>query len=90
MVEAGDGILVIEAMKMEHRLAAQLAGVVHLAARVGDRVAADQELAVIEAAEPAPAPAPAGPEEEDSTAPTRDGEGAALRRLRFPTTEGRP
>ncbi|MGA0568690.1 acetyl/propionyl/methylcrotonyl-CoA carboxylase subunit alpha [Rathayibacter sp. KR2-224] len=90
VVEVGDGILVIEAMKMEHRLAAQLAGVVHLAARVGDRVAADQELAVIEAAEPAPAPAPAGPEEEDSTAPTRDGEGAALRRLRFPTTEGRP
>ena len=49
-VEAGASILVIEAMKMEHRLTAPVAGVVRLSARVGDRVAADQELAVIEPA----------------------------------------
>ncbi|WP_026940401.1 acetyl/propionyl/methylcrotonyl-CoA carboxylase subunit alpha [Humibacter albus] len=47
-VEAGTGILVIEAMKMEHRLAAPGAGIVRLAAAVGDRVAADQELALID------------------------------------------
>ncbi|MHA7987006.1 acetyl/propionyl/methylcrotonyl-CoA carboxylase subunit alpha [Rathayibacter sp. CAU 1779] len=52
-VADGAGLLVIEAMKMEHRLTAPHAGVVHLAVAVGDRVTSDQELASVEAiAEP--------------------------------------
>lgn len=48
-VEAGAPVLAIEAMKMEHTLTAPLPGRVSLKAAVGDQVAVDQVLAVIEA-----------------------------------------
>ena len=44
-VEAGAPVIVVEAMKMEHTLTAPTAGVVALAAQVGDKVAAGQTLA---------------------------------------------
>ncbi len=44
-VEAGVPVIVVEAMKMEHTLTAPTAGVVALAAQVGDKVAAGQTLA---------------------------------------------
>jgi acetyl-CoA/propionyl-CoA carboxylase biotin carboxyl carrier protein len=78
VVEAGAGILVIEAMKMEHRLTAPVDGVVRIAAQVGDRVAADQELAVIAPVDPVP---PA------RSAPTKGGLAADEGRA-IPTTEG--
>jgi len=78
VVEAGAGILVIEAMKMEHRLTAPVDGVVRIAAQVGDRVAADQELAVIAPVDPVP---PA------RSAPTKGGVAADEGRA-IPTTEG--
>ena len=46
-VEAGQLLLSVEAMKMEHQLTAALAGTVHVAARVGDLVKAEQLLATI-------------------------------------------
>jgi acetyl-CoA/propionyl-CoA carboxylase biotin carboxyl carrier protein len=54
-VDAGQVLVSIEAMKMEHQLLAPLAGTVHLSARQGDLVKADQVLATIHphaAAEP--------------------------------------
>jgi acetyl-CoA/propionyl-CoA carboxylase biotin carboxyl carrier protein len=80
-VEAGTGILVIEAMKMEHRVAAPLAGIVHLAVRVGEHVAGEHPLAVIEPLVPT--------RDEDDTAPTQGGTPAAHDRRAIPTTEGR-
>ncbi|QDZ13493.1 acetyl/propionyl/methylcrotonyl-CoA carboxylase subunit alpha [Humibacter ginsenosidimutans] len=81
-VEAGAGILVIEAMKMEHRVVAPLAGTVRLTSRVGDHVAADQPLALIE---------PVVPTRDDETAaPTTGGPTAADDRRPIPTTETRP
>ena len=46
-VEAGQLLLSVEAMKMEHQLTAALAGTVHLTAGTGDLVKADQVLATI-------------------------------------------
>lgn len=46
-VESGVPVLVVEAMKMEHTLTAPTAGVVALAAKVGDKVAAGQTLAQV-------------------------------------------
>lgn len=46
-VGAGDVLVSVEAMKMEHHLVAPLAGTVHLTARTGDLVKADQVLATI-------------------------------------------
>lgn len=46
-VEAGEVLVSVEAMKMEHHLVAPLAGTVHLTARTGDLVKADQILATI-------------------------------------------
>ncbi|MBT2519232.1 ATP-grasp domain-containing protein [Streptomyces sp. ISL-90] len=47
-VEAGDAVVAIEAMKMEHRVIATLDGTVRLAAAMGDLVARDQAVARIE------------------------------------------
>jgi acetyl-CoA/propionyl-CoA carboxylase biotin carboxyl carrier protein len=46
-VRAGEVLVSVEAMKMEHHLVAPLAGTVHLTARTGDLVKADQVLATI-------------------------------------------
>ena len=46
-VAAGQVLVSVEAMKMEHQLLAPLAGTVHLTARAGDLVKADQVLATI-------------------------------------------
>ncbi|WP_156999621.1 ATP-binding protein [Agromyces terreus] len=54
-VAAGDPVLAVEAMKMEHRITATSDGIVHLAASVGDLVSRDQAVARIElAADPEP------------------------------------
>jgi acetyl-CoA/propionyl-CoA carboxylase biotin carboxyl carrier protein len=50
-VEAGDTIVAVEAMKMEHALTAPVAGVVRLNVAVGDLVRRDQVVARIEAHE---------------------------------------
>jgi acetyl-CoA/propionyl-CoA carboxylase biotin carboxyl carrier protein len=52
-VEAGQPLLVLEAMKMEHVLHAPLAGTVELLVRVGDQVAVDQVLARVTPPDPA-------------------------------------
>ncbi|GAA1801870.1 biotin carboxylase N-terminal domain-containing protein [Agromyces neolithicus] len=61
-VEAGDAIVAIEAMKMEHRVVAALDGTVRLAVAVGDLVGRDQAVARIEphpaASEPDPSDGP--------------------------------
>ncbi|MCC3280620.1 biotin/lipoyl-binding protein [Arthrobacter sp. zg-Y40] len=71
-VAAGDPLLSVEAMKMEHQLRAPVAGRVSLSLHPGDLVKADQVLATVtpDLAGPAPAsPDPAVPEstEPDST-----------------------
>lgn len=46
-VQAGQVLVSVEAMKMEHQLVAPFAGIVHVTARTGDLVKADQILASI-------------------------------------------
>ncbi|MUK02391.1 biotin/lipoyl-binding protein [Vibrio cholerae] len=48
-VQAGDVLVAVEAMKMEHQLTAALSGVVRLSLRPGDLVRAQQVVATIEA-----------------------------------------
>jgi acetyl-CoA/propionyl-CoA carboxylase biotin carboxyl carrier protein len=48
-VEAGQVLLSVEAMKMEHQLLAPLDGTVHISVNAGDLVKADQVLATIHA-----------------------------------------
>ena len=48
-VEAGQALLSVEAMKMEHQLVAEVAGTVHTSVKAGDLVKADQVLATIHA-----------------------------------------
>ncbi len=48
-VTAGSAIVVVEAMKMEHTLTAPIDGVVAIATRVGEKVAAGQALAQVAA-----------------------------------------
>ncbi|MGH1526247.1 biotin carboxylase N-terminal domain-containing protein [Leifsonia sp. L25] len=61
-VAAGDTVAVVEAMKMEHRLVAPIAGTVTVKVAPGDLVKLDQLVAVVDAPEtgaletPAPAP----------------------------------
>jgi acetyl-CoA/propionyl-CoA carboxylase biotin carboxyl carrier protein len=52
-VEAGQVLLSVEAMKMEHQLVAPLDGTVHISAASGDLVKADQVLATVHPAAPA-------------------------------------
>ena len=54
-VTAGQVLLAVEAMKMEHQLVAPLDGTVHISAGTGDLVKADQVLATIHPAEPSKA-----------------------------------
>ncbi|RAX47621.1 acetyl/propionyl-CoA carboxylase subunit alpha [Arthrobacter sp. AQ5-06] len=46
-VEAGQVLLAVEAMKMEHQLVAEVAGTVHISVKAGQPVKADQVLATI-------------------------------------------
>ncbi|MEC5181092.1 ATP-binding protein [Arthrobacter sp. CG_A4] len=55
-VTAGQVLLSVEAMKMEHQLVAPLAGTVHISISSGDLVKPDQVLATIHPAVPAAAP----------------------------------
>ena len=72
-VQAGEVLVSVEAMKMEHHLVAPLAGTVHLAARTGDLVKADQVLATVHPHSTDTQPAPGNTE----TATDEDqGEGA--------------
>ncbi len=60
-VQAGDVLVAVEAMKMEHQLTAAVSGVVRLSLKPGDLVKAQQIVATIEAAsESTPVP-PASP-----------------------------
>ncbi len=72
-VQAGEVLVSVEAMKMEHHLVAPLAGTVHLSARTGDLVKADQVLATVH-----PHPTGAGPSSTDTetVADEDQGEGA--------------
>lgn len=49
-VEAGQVLLSVEAMKMEHQLVAEVAGTVHVSVTTGDLVKADEVVATIHAA----------------------------------------
>ncbi|UNK44835.1 acetyl/propionyl/methylcrotonyl-CoA carboxylase subunit alpha [Arthrobacter sulfonylureivorans] len=55
-VSAGQPLLTVEAMKMEHQLSAGIAGEVSINLKPGDLVKADQVVAVVRAADPAPGP----------------------------------
>ncbi|MBM7830971.1 acetyl-CoA/propionyl-CoA carboxylase biotin carboxyl carrier protein [Agromyces cerinus] len=44
----GDAVIAIEAMKMEHRVTASVAGIVRLAVAVGEQVSRDQSVARVE------------------------------------------
>lgn len=72
-VQAGEVLVSVEAMKMEHHLVAPLAGTVHLSARTGDLVKADQVLATVH---PHPADAEPAPADTDTDTATSQGEGA--------------
>jgi acetyl-CoA/propionyl-CoA carboxylase biotin carboxyl carrier protein len=58
-VEAGQVLLSVEAMKMEHQLVAPLDGTVHISVGPGDLVKADQVLATIHTAVQAAPPSKA-------------------------------
>ncbi|WP_166851706.1 biotin carboxylase N-terminal domain-containing protein [Isoptericola sp. BMS4] len=55
-VTAGQTVVVVEAMKMEHALVAPADGVVHHSVRPGDQVRRDQVVAVVEPADTSDAP----------------------------------
>ncbi|WP_457949281.1 acetyl/propionyl/methylcrotonyl-CoA carboxylase subunit alpha [Pseudarthrobacter sp. alpha12b] len=76
-VKAGEVLVSVEAMKMEHHLVAPLAGTVHLAARTGDLVKADQILATIHPHPTGTEPASTGTDAAtDTDTPAEQGEGA--------------
>lgn len=68
-VTAGQPLLSVEAMKMEHQLTAPASGVVSLNLQPGDLVKADQVLAVVT---PEPADHPVSPEATNPAAATND------------------
>jgi acetyl-CoA/propionyl-CoA carboxylase biotin carboxyl carrier protein len=73
-VAAGQVLLSVEAMKMEHQLVAEVAGTVHTSVKAGDLVKADQVLATIHELPADPAGDPAqGP---IKTSSPNTGEGA--------------
>jgi acetyl-CoA/propionyl-CoA carboxylase biotin carboxyl carrier protein len=72
-VEAGQVLLSVEAMKMEHQLLAEVAGTVHTTVKAGDLVKADQVLATIHAV---PHDSPTGPTTNTLNDPINTGEGA--------------
>lgn len=61
-VEPGQAVLAIEAMKMEHRVTAEVAGVVRVRVAVGEQVARDQVVARVEHAAEQDAAGPAASE----------------------------
>jgi acetyl-CoA/propionyl-CoA carboxylase biotin carboxyl carrier protein len=73
-VEAGQVLLSVEAMKMEHQLLAPLDGTVHTAVNAGDLVKADQVLATIH---PPAVHTSKAPSAEDSTTEASMAIGAA-------------
>jgi len=60
-VEQGDTVVVVEAMKMEHRLVAPAAGTVTVRVAPGDLVRLDQVVARVDAEEPGAASTPSAP-----------------------------
>jgi acetyl-CoA/propionyl-CoA carboxylase biotin carboxyl carrier protein len=66
-VTAGQPLLSVEAMKMEHQLTATISGTVRLDARQGDLVKAEQVLATIH-----PEPSAGGPPQEADGPPSAD------------------
>lgn len=70
-VRAGEVLVSVEAMKMEHHLVAPLAGTVHLTSRTGDLVKADQVLATVH-----PHPVETEPVSLSTNTDTTQGEGA--------------
>jgi acetyl-CoA/propionyl-CoA carboxylase biotin carboxyl carrier protein len=52
-VQAGQVLLSVEAMKMEHQLVAEVAGTVHVSVTTGELVKAGQVVATIHADQPA-------------------------------------
>ena len=80
-VEAGDTLVTVEAMKMEHRLTAPVAGIAHVTVTPGDLVKLDQLVATIDvepATETDPTTETAAPVDDTTvdptTAPTRSAE----------------
>jgi acetyl-CoA/propionyl-CoA carboxylase biotin carboxyl carrier protein len=68
-VTAGQPLVIVEAMKMEHTVTAPAAGVVaELTAKAGQQVRMDETLAVI-----GPPPADTGPQSADGGSPSADG-----------------
>ncbi|MEW9873677.1 biotin carboxylase N-terminal domain-containing protein [Arthrobacter sp. HS15c] len=72
-VEAGQVLLSVEAMKMEHQLVAEVAGTVHISVTAGQSVKADQVLATIHTESHTESPAQPGSTIQD---PPNPGEGA--------------
>ncbi|MEL7975336.1 biotin carboxylase N-terminal domain-containing protein [Isoptericola sp. F-RaC21] len=69
VVAAGQPVVVVEAMKMEHPLLAPVGGVVRLDVRPGDQVRLDQVVAVVDPSETGPKDPPADPPEDHAPAP---------------------
>ena len=71
-VTAGQAVLVIEAMKMEHTLTAPIDGTAHLRVKVGEQVTGEQLLASIEAPAAPDTPDPADVADAADSADTAD------------------
>ncbi|WP_416342630.1 acetyl-CoA carboxylase biotin carboxyl carrier protein subunit [Isoptericola peretonis] len=82
VVAAGQPVVVVEAMKMEHPLLAPVAGVVRLDVRAGDQVRLDQVVAVVHPpsvveTDPPPAVDPDGAASEPAPDPAHPAAAAA-------------